>query len=182
MRGTDRAPPHSGREEHTKKEARMKATEMLKKQHREVARLFGQALRSEDPDQKKQLVGEIVEKLSLHATIEEEIFYPAFREGAGTQKAEDSVLEAYEEHHVMKVLLGEVEKLDASAENFDAKLTVLKEIVEHHVEEEEQEMFPSAEKKLGKERLDELAQEMQAAAGAPPARGGRRGGASVSVN
>ncbi len=144
----------------------MLATNMLKKQHRDVAALFRKTLRSEQASERKQLVQEIVEKLTLHASIEEEIFYPAFREeAAGTQKVEDSVLEAYEEHRVMKFLLEEISSLDPKAENFHAKVTVLKEIVEHHVEEEEEEMFPAAEKKLGKDRLEELAAEMQSAAG-----------------
>jgi len=148
----------------------MKATEMLKKQHREVATLFRKTLNSDQPKEKAQLTQEIVEKLTLHASIEEEIFYPAFREEAGgTQKVEDSVLEAYEEHHVVKLLLEEIAEADPKDENFDAKMTVLKEIVEHHVEEEEGEMFPAAEKKLGDERLEELAAEMQASVGEPAA-------------
>lgn len=148
----------------------MMATDLLKKQHREVATLFRKALKSEKQKEKTQLVGEIAEKLALHASLEEEIFYPAFREEAGeTQKVEDAVLEAYEEHHVVKFLLEEITDADPKAESYDAKLTVLKEIVEHHVEEEEQEMFPAAEKKLGKERLEELAVEIQTAMGEPEA-------------
>lgn len=144
----------------------MMATDLLKKQHREVATLFRKALKSEKPKEKTQLVAEIAEKLTLHASLEEEIFYPAFREEAGdAQKVEDSVLEAYEEHHVVKVLLEEISDADPKAESFEAKLTVLKEIVEHHVEEEEEEMFPAAEKKLGKGRLEELAAELQTAIG-----------------
>lgn len=60
----------------------------------------------------------------------------------------------------MKMVLAEIPKVDASAENFKAKMTVLKELIEHHVEEEATEMFPDAEKKLGKERLEELGEEM----------------------
>jgi hemerythrin superfamily protein len=152
----------------------MKATEMLKKQHREVESLFRKALKSDDGAEKEELAQEIIEKLTMHASIEEEIFYPAYRESAGTQKGENLVLEAYEEHVAVKLLLGEISKADSQAENYDAKLTVLKELVEHHVEEEEKEMFPSAEKKLGKERLEELATEMMDAAGLEPPRAGRR--------
>lgn len=139
----------------------MKATELLKQQHREVAALFKSALKSDDPDEQMDLAEEIIEKLTLHATIEEEIFYPAVREAIGTRRGEEDVLEAYEEHHVMKLLMEELPNADPAAENFDAKLTVLKEIVQHHVEEEEEEMFPAAEKKLGKAKLEELAEAME---------------------
>jgi len=139
----------------------MKATDFLKKQHREVEALFGKVLKSDAPKERKSLAAEISDKLEVHTTIEEEIFYPAYRESATTKKGEDLVLEAYEEHHVVKMVLAELPKVDASAENFEAKMTVLKELIEHHVEEEEKEMFPDAEKKLGKEHLDELAEAME---------------------
>lgn len=105
----------------------MKATELLKKQHREVESLFAKVLKTDDAKDRKKLATEITTKLEDHTTIEEEIFYPAYREASNTQKGEDLVLEAYEEHHV---------------------------------EEEEEEMFPDAEKKLGKERLEVLGEEM----------------------
>ena len=139
----------------------MKATDMLKKQHREVSALFKGVMATEDPDERMRLVGEIASELTMHATIEEELFYPAFRAAAETKKGQDQVLEAYEEHHVLKLLVAELPEVDASADNFEAKMTVLQEIVEHHVEEEEEEMFPAAERKLGKERLEQLAEEMQ---------------------
>ena len=138
----------------------MKATELLKKQHREVESLFAKVLKTDDAKDRKKLATEITSKLEGHTTIEEEIFYPAYREASNTQKGEDLVLEAYEEHHVVKLVLGELPKVNASAENFKAKMTVLKELIEHHVEEEEEEMFPDAEKKLGKDRLEVLAEEM----------------------
>jgi hemerythrin superfamily protein len=140
--------------------ATMKATELLKKQHREVERLFSQALKSDAARDRKNLAGEIAEKLELHTSIEEQIFYPAYREAATTKKGEELVLEAYEEHHVVKLVLAELPNVDFSGENYEAKMTVLKELVEHHVEEEEKEMFPDAEKKLGAERLSELGAQM----------------------
>jgi hemerythrin-like domain-containing protein len=140
----------------------MKATDMLKKQHREVAALFKSALNSDKTEERRDALAQIVEKLTMHTTIEEEIFYPAFRDAADSNKGNDLALEAYEEHHVVKLLLEEVPDIDPDDESFDAKVTVLKEIVEHHVEEEQDSMFPMAEKKLGAERLKELAEEMQA--------------------
>jgi hemerythrin-like domain-containing protein len=68
--------------------------------------------------------------------------------------------EAYEEHHVVKLVLAELPEVDPNAESFEAKMTVLKELVAHHVEEEEEEMFPMAERRLGSQRSTELAEEM----------------------
>ena len=79
----------------------------------------------------------------------------------GTKKAEEMIGEAYEEHHVVKLVLAELPRVDPSADNFDAKMTVLKELVGHHVEEEEDEI-PVAERKLGSDRSSELAAEMAA--------------------
>jgi hypothetical protein len=142
----------------------MKATELLKSQHREVEKLFAQIEGTDDPGERMELAETIKSKLEVHATIEEEIFYPAFRDGSDTNKAEEAVLEAYEEHHVVKLVLAEIPDLDASAETFQAKMTVLKELIEHHVEEEEDEMFRDAEKKLGNRRLEQLGEEMEARA------------------
>ncbi|RIL01794.1 MAG: hemerythrin [Proteobacteria bacterium] len=126
--------------------------------------LFKKAIASEDGEERRDLLDEITRMLRVHTHIEEEIFYPAFREVVGTKKGEEQVLEAYEEHHVVDLVLAELPDIDLESETYKAKITVLKELVEHHVEEEQEEMFPAAEKKLGKERLDELAREMQAAA------------------
>ena len=137
----------------------MKASQLLKKQHREVEKLFATALKTEDPKVRRRTMDEIKSALEHHTSIEEEIFYPAVRE-LGTKKAEDMIGEAYEEHHVVKLVLGELPKVDPSDDAFEYKMTVLKELVEHHVEEEEDEMFPMAEKKLGDQRSSELAQQM----------------------
>jgi hemerythrin-like domain-containing protein len=102
---------------------------------------------------------EIIKALEHHTEIEETIFYPAVRE-IGTKKADEMVGEAYEEHHVVKLVLAELPQVDPDAENFEAKMTVLKELIEHHVEEEEDEMFPMAEKRLGDERNSELGAQM----------------------
>jgi len=137
------------------------ATELLEKQHREVEHTFATALGSEDARVRRTAMRSIIEQLTLHARIEETIFYPAVR-GIGTEKAKDMILEAVEEHHVVKLILKELPKVDPKADTFEAKMTVLKELVEHHVEEEEKEMFPMAERKLGPERSRELAAAMAA--------------------
>ena len=77
------------------------------------------------------------------------------------EKVKDEVREADEEHHVVKILLGELGKMNLSDEQFDAKLTVLKENIEHHVEEEEGELLPDAKKKLSSELLEQLGDEME---------------------
>jgi iron-sulfur cluster repair protein YtfE (RIC family) len=138
----------------------MKATELLKKQHREVKALFGEAKKAK-PAARRQVLDEITEKLRAHMTIEEDIFYPAVRE-IGTKKTEEIVPEAYEEHHVVTLVLDELPDVDVQDERFEAKVTVLDELIEHHVEEEEHEMFKIAEK-LGADRLSALGTEMAAA-------------------
>ena len=142
----------------------MKATDLLKKQHRQVEKLFKQAEKAQSR-QRRQLMEQIVEQLKLHTKIEEEIFYPAVRE-LGTSKAAEMIDEAFEEHHVVDLVLAELPKVDPEDERFEAKMTVLSELVHHHVEEEEGELFPMAEKKLGAERIKELGQQMEQMAGA----------------
>ncbi len=139
----------------------MKATELLKKQHREVKRLFAETKKAEGTEERRAGLDEISLKLTAHMKIEEEIFYPAVAE-LHTKKTEDLVPEAYEEHHVAQLVLAELPQVDMEHEHFKAKITVLSELIEHHVEEEEGEMFPAAEK-LGDDRLKELGAEMEAA-------------------
>lgn len=143
----------------------MKATDLLKKQHRQVEKLFKQCEKAKEPRQRRQLMGQIVEMLKMHTKIEEEVFYPAVRE-LRTSKAEEMIDEAFEEHHVVDLVLAELPEVDPEDGRFEAKITVLSELVEHHVEEEEEEMFPMAEKKLGAERIKELGQRMEQMAGA----------------
>lgn len=142
----------------------MKATDLLKKQHRQVEKLFKQCEKTEDPRQRRQIMQQIAAELKLHTKLEEELFYPAVRE-VRTSKAGEMVDEAYEEHHVVDLVLAELPEVDPEAERFEAKMTVLSELIEHHVEEEEDEMFPMAEKKLGAERMKELGERMEQMAG-----------------
>src|SRR5688572_5736873 len=143
----------------------MKATDLLKKQHRQVEKLFKECEKTEDPKKRRQFMEQIANDLKLHTKIEEEVFYPAVRE-MGTSKAEEMIDEAFEEHHVVDLVLAELPEVDPADERFVAKMTVLSELIEHHVEEEEEEMFPMAEKKLGAQRIKELGQQMERMAGA----------------
>ena len=137
----------------------MKATDLLKRQHKEVKSLFKKMEKTENARMRRQLLDQISTDLEAHTAIEEEIFYPAVRE-LGTRKAEEMVAEAFEEHHVVKLVLAEVPKLDPEDERFEAKMTVLSELVEHHADEEEEEMFKSAQK-LGADELEDLGERME---------------------
>lgn len=103
----------------------------------------------------------MIEELTTHTWIEEKIFYPAAREADPDTK--DDVLESVEKHHVVLWMLSELKDLDPADERFDAKMTVLMENVRHHVEEEENEWFPDVRKAMGRNRLTELGEQMEAA-------------------
>lgn len=142
----------------------MKATELLKGQHRQVRELFKRVQDTGDAGERRELLEEIAERLQVHMMIEESIFYPAMQDAATTAKIREMVPEAYEEHHVVKLVLDELPELDPGDDRFKAKMTVLCELVDHHVVEEEKELFKAAEK-LGVERLEELGAEMESEAG-----------------
>jgi iron-sulfur cluster repair protein YtfE (RIC family) len=141
----------------------MKATELLKRQHRDVKKLFGQAKKA-GAEKREGLLEQIETDLRTHMHIEETIFYPAVREAAKAKKMQEMIGEAYEEHDVVKLVLNTFATLDPEDERFEAKMTVLDELIQHHVDEEEKEMFPAAEKQLGAEELARLAEEMETAA------------------
>lgn len=150
----------------------MKATDLLKKQHREVEGLFKKLEKAEGAQDRRKLLDELRANLEAHTTIEEEIFYPAVSE-LGTKKAEEMVNEAFEEHHVVKLVLRDLPNVDPEDERFEAKVTVLSELIEHHVEEEEKEMFKLAAK-IGKEEADDIAERMQTRFGELIGQHGRR--------
>ena len=129
---------------------------LLKNDHKTVERLFKQYEKTGDGAKKtkRKLVDQILDELALHATIEEKHFYPEIRRKV--EDIDDIVLEGYEEHHVLEMTMAELRVLDVEAENFDAKVTVLIEMVRHHVEEEEQEMFPKVREAMGRTELKDL--------------------------
>ncbi len=134
----------------------MRATDLLRNQHRELETLLKEVQHLTNVRERRALLHEIAARLEVHARIEEEIFYPALRAEAGGRKIELMVLEAYEEHHVVDLVLRDLVRAEPTTAHFEAKLAVFKELIEHHVEEEEHEMFPTAERKLGNRRLSEL--------------------------
>ncbi|MFG2988963.1 hemerythrin domain-containing protein [Streptomyces sp. NPDC048257] len=136
---------------------------LLKEDHKTVEKLFkrfekaGESAHAE----KREIADQVIAELTTHTWIEEKIFYPAAREAAPDTK--DHVLESVEEHHVVLWMLSELKGLDPADERFDAKMSVLMENVRHHVEEEEKEWFPDVRKAMGRNRLNELGEEMEAA-------------------
>jgi hemerythrin superfamily protein len=119
------------------------AITLLKADHREVEKLFGQFEKAKGEDRKKALAEKICMELRVHMQIEEEIFYPTSRD---VLKDTDIVDEAVVEHAAARELIGEIEGMEPSDELYDAKVTVLQEQIEHHVEEEEDEYFPKVRK------------------------------------
>ncbi|RKN40621.1 hemerythrin domain-containing protein [Micromonospora endolithica] len=133
---------------------------LLKEDHKEMRRLFREFEKAEEGPAKRrqELVNQILEALTVHTYLENEVMYPEVRKLL--PDLEDDILESYEEHHVADVLCAELATMDASDERFNAKTTVLIENVEHHVEEEEQEWFPKVRDALGRNQLQEIGQRM----------------------
>jgi hemerythrin superfamily protein len=148
----------------------MDAITMLKDDHRTVEKLFKRFEQAGDRAyvEKRKLVEEIIEELSTHAAVEEQLFYPVTR--ATVPAVEDVVLESLEEHHIVKWTLSELEGMDPTDERFEAKVTVLIENVRHHVEEEENEYFPEVRSELGRKALADLGDAMAQARETAPTR------------
>jgi hemerythrin superfamily protein len=143
-------------------ESDIPATKLLKEDHDKVRALFKQyeELGDRSRSEKRRVVDQVSRELEIHAKIEEEIFYPACLEGE--KDAQKIVYESFEEHKIVKTLVAELGRMRPSDEQFDAKVTVLKENVEHHAKEEEDDLFPKAEDILGDDRLRELGVRMRA--------------------
>jgi hemerythrin superfamily protein len=134
------------------------AVDMLEGQHREVEALFARLEKTSDNAKRKALATEIADKLAVHATIEERDFYPAVK----AKRTEDILLESLQEHLGIKRVLADLMATAADDDTFDAKAKVLKEQVEHHVEEEETDLFPKVRKLFDAETLTAVAQQMAA--------------------
>ena len=153
------------------------AVEMLREDHQKVKRLFEEFENAEGRE-KEQIVEKTVRELEIHAALDEEIFYPAAEEQLDEN---ESIDEPREEHHVVKLLIGELKKMTAEDERYDAKYTVLAESVKHHIEEEESELFPKLEGKIDAEELGaEMETRKQELQRQPSKRSGARGVKSKS--
>ena len=139
----------------------MDAIELLKDDHKKVKKLLEEGDDTTERAEKTrtELLAKIKEEMTVHEAIEEEIFYPALKVH---EKAKEVVLEGYEEHHVVDEILGELEAVDVTDETWAAKFSVMKENIEHHIEEEEGDMFPKARQIFSDDELEELGGRMEA--------------------
>ena len=138
----------------------MDALKLLKEDHDRIKPLLAELKETTDRAEKTRgdLFSRIKEELTIHEIIEEEIFYPTLKEHP---KAREIVLEGYEEHNVVDTLMGELSALPVDDETWGAKFTVMKENIEHHVEEEEGEMFAKARQAFSEAELEDLGRIME---------------------
>jgi hemerythrin-like domain-containing protein len=136
---------------------------LLKGDHKEIRRLFREFRRAGDRAVKKKgrLAEQIIERLTVHTYVENEVMYPEVC--ALLPELKDDVLESYEEHHVADVLCMELSAMAPDAEHFNAKATVLIENVSHHIEEEEQDWFPKVRTALGRKQLQDIGARLEQA-------------------
>jgi hemerythrin-like domain-containing protein len=137
----------------------MDAFELLKNDHAKVSALFEQLEPATDTTTRQQLFAQLKQELDIHTHIEETILYPALKTASETREITE---EAYEEHQEVKDLLAEIEATPADSEEWSDLIIELRENVEHHVEEEENEMFPHARTVLGEQQITEISARMAA--------------------
>ena len=135
----------------------MEATRLLKQQHEEVKELFKRYEAAEEDSEKQDLFDQIADDFAAHGEIEEKIFYPAVYVGSLREKLQEAV----EEHLAAKRIASDLLDLEPSDQQFDAKMKVLQELIEHHVEEEEGELFPLVQQNFAREELDALGEHME---------------------
>jgi hemerythrin-like domain-containing protein len=133
---------------------------LLKAEHKEIKSVFAKFEQAGEnaTKTKGELVTKMIELLTIHTYIENEIMYPEVRKLL--PDLEDDILESYEEHHVADLLVMELVAMSPDAERFDAKTTVLIENVTHHIEEEEQDWFPKVRQGLGRKQLSEIGEQL----------------------
>jgi hemerythrin-like domain-containing protein len=142
----------------------MNAIELLKADHERVKSILSQLSESTERGVKKRtdLLNKLEMEITIHTKLEEEILYPAFKE-AGGKEQDIMYYEAKEEHRTVdSLVLPDLKETDPSTPEFAGRVKVVKELLEHHIEEEESEMFPQANKLLGKAKLEELGAQMEA--------------------
>ena len=142
----------------------MDAITLLEHDHQKVKKLMGEIEKTTERGIKtrQELFSKLVEELTIHEKIEEQIFYPAVKDAAKTKKLEEIVTESFEEHHFVNVVIAEIKETPFEAEEWAAKFSVMMENIEHHAfEEEEGEMFPKVRKIFSKAELEELGARME---------------------
>lgn len=141
----------------------MNAIDLLKADHQHVKAILTQLSESTERGIKKrtELLSKLEMEIAIHTRLEEEILYPAYKK-AGGKEQDVMYYEAKEEHRTVESLvLPDLKKTDPGTPEFSGRVKVLKELLEHHIEEEETEMFPQANKLLGKAKLNELGLQME---------------------
>lgn len=136
----------------------MKVTLLLKRDHAEVEGLFQQFDKLTDTDRRAESFERIRQELEAHAQVEEELFYPACAKFADLK---DLVQEAQQEHRMVRQLCAEISRLDPSDDEYVDKVQTLHDNVRHHVEEEENEIFPAIKKHLSDDRLDDIGAQVE---------------------
>jgi hemerythrin-like domain-containing protein len=162
---------------------RMNALELLKSDHTEVSKMFDQYEELKDgarDSEKDELASQICDALSVHAQIEEEIFYPAARQALDEEEGKDLIDEATVEHQTLKDIIGRLESAPPSDPLYDAGVKVLSEYVKHHVKEEENELFPKL--KSSEMDLEAVGQQLAARKEALTSKPKRSRGRSSSRN
>jgi hemerythrin-like domain-containing protein len=146
----------------TKTKAPSDAISLLKQDHDKVRGLLSklETAAQRGGDRAMQLVSQVEQEVKIHSQIEEEIFYPAYRDAAQKKSDKQLFFEAKEEHHVVDLVMPEMDE-PGSTEEFAAKAKVLKELIEHHADEEEKEMFPKAKKLFDRAELRELGERLE---------------------
>jgi hemerythrin-like domain-containing protein len=137
------------------------AITMLKSDHATVKRLLRELNETTAPRQREQLVAQIEREVKTHAQIEEEVFYPAFKAAAEKTDHVNLFYEAAEEHHLVDIELPSLKTANSKSHEFAAKAKVLKELIEHHIKEEENQMFAAARQLFSDQQLNELGELMQ---------------------
>ena len=146
----------------------MDAIEVLTQDHRRVEALFDDFDRAAGPDQRKEIMNQIVRELSMHAAIEEEVLYPSVREAL--PEGERLVQESLQEHGDVKQMLADLDDMPGTQQGFEEKAGNLFQDVRHHAEEEEGEIFPKLREQVGQEILDDMGRQLESAKGHAPTR------------
>jgi len=142
---------------------KLDALELLKKDHEKVAKILEQL---EDTTKRAaktrhELLDELKKELSLHEHIEETLFYPSVKDNTSNKEVKELVSEAYEEHHLVNTIIDELYATPTEDDAWKAKLTVLRENIEHHVHEEEHDLFPKAKQTLGTQALEKMGEKIE---------------------
>jgi hemerythrin-like domain-containing protein len=143
-----------------RKETGMNAISLLEEDHRKMEKLLSELESTTERGvrTREELFATVKDELTVHETIEEEILYPALKEHP---KTKEIALEAYEEHHVVDMVMAEIEDVPYDDETWGAKFKVMKENIVHHIEEEENEMFKQARQVFDEDELEAMGEQMR---------------------